>query len=78
MILTSLEVQGHTVPHWKALRYGNDESRGISYNSTLNICQDVLKSGNLLHKRGFDDSQSHTTVISDENSYLRIIPPSKL
>ena len=29
-----------------------------------NIHQDVLKSGNLLHKRGFGDSQSNTTVTS--------------
>ena len=31
-------------------------------NTTFNIYQDVLKSGDLLHKRGLDDSQSHTTV----------------
>ena len=28
----------------------------------LSVCQVVLKSGNLLHKRGLDDSQFHTTV----------------
>ena len=31
-------------------------------NTTFNVCQDVLKRGNLLHKRGLDDSQSHTAV----------------
>ena len=57
------EVQVHTVPHWKALRYGKKcELRGLSCNISLNICQDVMKSANLLHKRGFGDSQSNTTV----------------
>ena len=59
-------VQSHTGPHWKALRYGKDESRGLSYDSTLSICQDVLKSGNLLHKQSFVDSLMHTIV------YLKI------
>ena len=55
-------MQDHTVPHWKALRYGKDNSRGLSCISTLNIHQGVLKSGNLLHKRGFVDSQLNCTV----------------
>ena len=57
-----LEVQGHTVPHWKALRYGKDQSRGVSYDITLSICQDVLKTGNLLHKQGIVDSLLHNNV----------------
>ena len=57
-----LEVQGHTVPHWKALRHGKDESRGLSYDSTLSICQDVLKTGSVLQKQSFVDSLTHTTV----------------
>ena len=61
--MKTIEVQGHTVPHWKALRYGKDESRGLSYDSTLSICQDVLKSGNLLHKWGSVDSLMYTTVL---------------
>ena len=52
-----------TVPHWNALRYGKDDSRGLSCGSALNIHQDVLKSGNLLHKQEFVDSQFDTTVI---------------
>ena len=52
----------HTAPHWKALRFGKDNSRWQSFGSTLNIHQDVLKSGNLLHKRAFVDSQFGTTV----------------
>ena len=27
----------HTVPHWKALRYGKDDLRGKSCGSTINI-----------------------------------------
>ena len=57
-----LEVLGHTVPHWKALRYGKDGSREISCGSTSSICQDILKSDNLLHKRGFVKTQSLRTV----------------
>ena len=50
------------VPHWKALRYGIDDLRGLSCGSTLNIYQDVLKNVNLLHKRGFVGSKFGTTV----------------
>ena len=48
-----LEVQGHTVPHLKALRYGIYETRGLSCGSTSSICKCTLKSGNLPFKRGF-------------------------
>ena len=47
--------QGHTLPHWNALRYGKYELRGLSCNSSLNICQDIMKSAILL--QGFGDSQ---------------------
>ena len=50
------------VPHWKALKYGKDDSRGLSCGSTLNIHQEVLKNENLLHTRGFPDSQFGNTV----------------
>ena len=53
---------GHRVPYWKALRYGKDDSRGLSCGSTLNIHQDSLKNGNSLHKWGFVDSQFGTIV----------------
>ena len=55
-------MQGHKVVHWEALRYCKDDSREQSCGSTLNIHQDDLKSGNLLYKRGFVDSQFGTTV----------------
>ena len=60
--LIPLEIQGHTVAHLKALTYGKYETRGLSCGSTLSIFKDVLKSGNLLHKRGFVDSQTVTTI----------------
>ena len=56
------EVKGHTVPDWKALCNVKYESRGLSYDSTLSIFQDVLKSGNLLHEQGFVHSQMYTIV----------------
>ena len=52
----------HTLRNWRALRYGKDDSRGLSCGSTLNVPQVVLKSGNLLRKQGFADSQFGTTV----------------
>ena len=47
-----------TVPHWKALRYGKDGSRELSCGSASSI----LKSNNLLHKRGFVKIQWLHTV----------------
>ena len=58
------EIQGHTVPHWKVLKYGKYEPKGPSCGTTFNICQDVLKSDNLLHHKlkGFIDSKMKTTA----------------
>ena len=55
-----LKGKGHTVPQWKALRYGKDDLLGLSSGRTLNIYQDVLKSGNLQHKHGFVDFHGTT------------------
>ena len=54
----------HAVPHWKALRYGKYGLRNLGCGSTFSICQDVLKSDNLLHKRGLVDYQMVATVPS--------------
>ena len=54
-------LMGHTPPHLKGLRYGKYESRGLSCGWTYSICQDVMKSDNLLHKWGFVDSLSQAT-----------------
>ena len=62
VFLIPLEVYGHTVPHWKALRYGKNGSRELSCGSTSSICQGILKSDNLLHKRAFVKTQSLHTV----------------
>ena len=43
--------------------------RGQICGNTLNIYQDILKSGNLLHKQGFVDSQSSSTVEADCNQF---------
>ena len=58
------------MPHWKGLRYGEDESRGLSCGCTSSICQNVLKSDSLLHKWGFVDSQSVTTAPHQQNSIV--------
>ena len=62
VFLIPLKEKGHAVPHWKALGCGKYEPRGLSYGSTLNICQGVLKSANLLHKRGFISFPMASTV----------------
>ena len=58
----TLKVQGHTVPHLKALRYGKYVSRRCSFSSTSSICQVALNDGNLLQKQGYVDSQMKATV----------------
>ena len=72
-----LEEKGHTVPHWKALSIGKYDPRRLNCGSTLNICQDVLKSANLLQQQGFDDSESSLTVskkdsLESDNPFSRI------
>ena len=62
IFLMPLEVQGSTVPNLKDLRYGKDESRGLSWSCTSSIFQDVMKSDNFLHKQGFVDSLLQTIV----------------
>ena len=66
-----------TVPHWKALRYGKDDWRGHCCCSTLNIHQDILKSDNLLHKRGFVELVSD--LLRVDGYFLKmVIPRSKI
>ena len=60
--LILFEIWGHTVPHWKALRSGKNETRGVSCSSNSSIYNDDLKRANLLHKRGPVDSQLIATV----------------
>ena len=51
-------------PIGEPTRYGKYDSRVFSCGSTSSICQDVLKSDNLLHKRGSVDSQFGSSVSS--------------
>jgi len=48
----TLEEQAYTVTYWKAFRYSKYNLKDLWCGSTLNICQDVLKSDNVLHKKG--------------------------
>ena len=57
----SVEVQVHTVPHFKGLISGIDDV-GNWCDSTFILCYSILKTAILLHKRGFVDSQMATTV----------------
>ena len=75
VFLILLEVQSHTVPHWKSLSYGKDESRELSCGFTSSICLDIMKSDNFLHKQEFVDSLSQTTVHA-ENYKLSIVQKS--
>ena len=63
------------MPQWKALRYGKDDSREQSCGSTFIIHQDILKSENLLHKRGREgfltpDSFHSTSLASWGSSWV--------
>ena len=63
IFLIPLEVQGHTVPHWKAL--SNSKNWTKSQVEALVSVRGVLKCANLLHKKGSVDFQMVTTVPSN-------------
>ena len=50
------------VPHLKAPRHGIYETRELSCGCTFSMCQGILKSGNLLNKRGYVKTQMLHTV----------------
>ena len=54
-----LQVQGHTVPHLKALI---SEPRGLRCDSNVRICQALLKSVVLLHREGLVKTAVPITV----------------
>ena len=70
-----LKVKGHTVPHWQALENGKHEKRWLNCNSSFNTSQEFLNSANLLHKRGFDDSQSSNTVTNSTSKTIYNVKP---
>ena len=63
-----LEVQGHTVPHLKALISGKMEPRGLRCSSLFILCQTLWKNTSLLHKMRFVWLVLATTVVFIENS----------
>ena len=63
-------MQGHTVPHLKALRYDIHETREFSCGSTSSICQDIFKGDNLLHKWCFVKAQSLRTLPKHLTQFL--------
>ena len=44
-----LDVQGHTIPHFKAKISGKCEPREPRHGSTLKLCQAIFKNPVLLH-----------------------------
>ena len=57
-----LEVQGHTVPHLKALISGKSEPRGLRCGSTFILCYVLLKTAILLHTEGLVKTEMANTV----------------
>ena len=58
----SLEIELHAAPHLKLLINGKNISGRQERGSMDSIHQAMLKSGHLLHKIAFDQSQRNTTV----------------
>ena len=63
-VFLSLELQWWKVAHLKAPRHIYFHLLKKQHSITFNICQDVLKSGNLLRNLDFVDFQMVTTVPS--------------
>ena len=78
IFLIPLEVQGHTVPHLKALKYDKEGSRQLCCGCTFSTYQDVLKNDNLLHKQGFVDFIMYTTVINHSVSVFKLLDCLKM
>ena len=57
-----VEIEGHTVPHFKAPIYSKLELWGLKYGGTLSIQTGLLKISCLLHKMGFVQTEIATTV----------------
>ena len=57
-----VEIEVHTVPHFKAPVNGKEEPRRLVCDSTFTIQTSWLKIDRLLHKLGHFDSQLLTTV----------------
>ena len=66
-----LEVQGHTVPHLKALISGKLEPRGLRCGNTFILCYTLLKRAILLHKMRFVWLVLATTALRFLGVWLR-------
>ena len=62
MIPMQVEIEGHTVPHFKAPVYAKMELRGHECGSTFSVQTILLNISHLLHKRGFVPIEVGTTV----------------
>ena len=60
----SVEVQGHTVPHFKGLISGIENVFRFAFGVTVILCYSILKTAILLHKRGLVKIEVPTTVRS--------------
>ena len=58
----SVEVQVHTVPHFKGLIRGIEDI-GLLCESTFILCSSFLKTAILLHKQGFVKTGVVSTVL---------------
>ena len=57
------EIDGHTVPHFKAPIYAKLELWGLKYGGTLSTQTGLLNISSLLHKIGFVQTEIATTVV---------------
>ena len=57
-----VEIEVHTVPHFKGPVNGKKELWWLGYGSKFDIQTSLVKIGHLLHKSGHFDSQLLTTV----------------
>ena len=56
------EIEGHTVPHFKAPVYAKMELWGLECGGTFSIQTSLLNISHLLHKMGFVPTEVGTTV----------------
>ena len=57
-----VEIEGHTVPHFKALVYAKVELWGLECGGIFSIQTSLLDISHLLHKTGFVKTESVGTV----------------
>ena len=57
-----VEIEGHTVPHFKAPVYAKMELWGIECSGTSSIQTSLLNISHLLHKKGFIPTEVATIV----------------